>query len=90
VDADLAGLSSDDTDKLLDVAEVRTLESILGNLNLVDITVGPRKESLSDLGSRIEKKLARLQEHVTNKYGIGAGSISGGVITLDFMETGDE
>lgn len=40
-------------DALIDVAELRTLESVLTNLNQVNITTGPVKEDLSDLAERL-------------------------------------
>lgn len=40
-------------DALIDVAELRTLESIFTNLNQVNITTGPVKEDLSDLAERL-------------------------------------
>lgn len=90
VDADCAHVSATDTLKCFDLAEVRTLESILGNLDEVNITVGPRSESLSDLAKQVEQKLARLQAQLLRKYGIGQGTLTAGIITLDFAQKGDD
>lgn len=49
--AEVQGVAS--TDALIDVAELRTLESILTNLNQVNLTTGPVKEDLSDLAERL-------------------------------------
>jgi hypothetical protein len=87
-DADLAGVS--EVDQLLDLAELRTLDNILGNLALVDITLGPRKESLSQLASALEKRIARLHSYIELEYGIGMAELTGGVIELGFAEHSDE
>jgi hypothetical protein len=86
-DADLANVAIDDTDKILDLAELRTLESVHENLNLVDFRLGPRAESLSQLAEQVEKEIARKRSCVQREYGMGLGSISGGAISLEFQET---
>lgn len=68
-DSDLSTLSSV-FDKLSDLAEYRTLENISGNLDLVDISEGPHRESLGQLAERVEKRLARLQEKLQKTYGL--------------------
>lgn len=67
-DADLATFAASDYDKLFDFAEYRTLENISGNLDLVDITEGPHRESLSQLAAQIEKRLTRLGQKIESKY----------------------
>ncbi len=68
-DSDLSTLSSV-FDKLSDLAEYRTLENISGNLDMVDISEGPHRESLGQLAERVEKRLARLQEKLQKTYGL--------------------
>lgn len=85
-DADLSGVADTDIDKLLDLAETRTLGNILGNLDDVDITLGPRRESLNQLAELLEKRLERLQKKIEREYGIGLGSFESGVISMDFAE----
>ena len=89
-DADLASVSSADYDKLLDLAEYRTLQSISGNLAVVDIQVGPRRESLSQLVERIEARIARKLKQIQTDYGFGLGTLEAGVIGLDFMTKGTD
>lgn len=89
VDADLAGVASGNEEALLDVAELRTLESALQNLDVVDVQVGPEKESLSQLGTRLEKAIDRKRAQVQRDYGIGLSTLSAGVITLGFAEQND-
>ncbi len=85
-DADIANVATDDLDKLLDVAELRLLENIAGNLSMVDLAVGPRKESLSQFSEQVEKAISRLEAKCQRLYGVGLGSLSGGAISLDFQE----
>lgn len=70
-DADLATLADSQADALLDVAELRALESCLGNLPDVDVTVGPERESLGQLGTRLEAAIARKRSQVLRDHGIG-------------------
>jgi hypothetical protein len=88
-DLDLAPVSADDVDQLLDLAELRTLENIEGNLDDVDITVGPRSESLNQLSVRVRMKIDTKRREIEKAYGLGLGTLSAGVVTLDFMEKGD-
>ena len=69
-DSDLNTFAASSYDKLFDLAEYRTLENIAGNLDLVDISEGPHRESLGQLAERVEKRLARLQEKLQKNYGM--------------------
>lgn len=89
-DTDVSGVADTDLSKLLDLAEMRLLENIVGNLALVDITVGPRKEALNQLVDQAEKAIARLSSRIASMYGFGVGSLDSGVISLDFMTKGDD
>jgi hypothetical protein len=91
VDADLSTISSDfGVDALLDVAELRTLENILGNYTLVDISAGPERESLSQVATATEKRAERLSKKIEKEYGIGGAEFSTGVLTLNFATKGDD
>ena len=70
-DADLATLADHQVDALLDLAELRALESCLGNLPDVDVAVGPERESLGQLGTRLEAAIARTRAKVQRDHGIG-------------------
>lgn len=85
-DGDLALLDSSEIDKLLDLAELRLLENIHNNLDVVDIKVGPRSENLNQFGDQLEKAVTRLEKKCQHKYGIGAGTLSAGVISFDFQQ----
>lgn len=85
-DTDVARIGSDDYDKLLDVAELRTLESIQTNLDDVDIETGPVSEKRDQLGLRVEKALTRKRAQVARDYGLGLGTLETGVIALGFQQ----
>ena len=87
-DSDLATLDVDDLDQILDVAEYRTLENIGGNLDDVDITNGPESERFSQLSTALEKRMTRLEQRITDLYGI-ASLPETGSITFDFAEHDD-
>lgn len=88
VSAEIAGIS--DQDKFLDIAELRLLENILGNLDDVDIRLGPRSENLSQLATRLEGRVARLQARIEKLYGFGLGELDAGYFALDFADHNED
>lgn len=76
-DTDVATVSDTYLDKLLDFAEFRTLQNISGNLDIVNITVGPRSEDFSDLVDAVEARLKRKESQLKQLYGFGLNSGSG-------------
>ncbi len=85
-DTDVATVADDDFDALFDVAELRTLETILGNWDKVDTTVGPTSERLSQTGASLEARIARLQAKIDKEYQLTGGTIGTGMIGYDFAE----
>lgn len=83
-DSDLSGIASNRTAELFDRVELRTLENIAGNLDLVDLSVGPRDETLSQLSEQVEKAIERLSTRVARMY--GDTMLTGGTISFDFQE----
>ena len=61
-DADVDTVSLVYYDQLLDRCELRLLENLLGNLDDVSITAGPRKEELQQLALQVERKMKWLRE----------------------------
>lgn len=91
-DSDVNAAESD-VDAVLVLAELRALESALGNYDLVDTKGGDVQQDLDDLGQRLEKKIARLQKKLADEFGIGLGTLTGGALSLSFqqtMDTGDD
>ncbi len=89
-DSDLASVTDDLIDQVLDIAEHRTLLNIEGNLDQVDITIGPRSESLNQLATRVKAKIEMLEARISRLYGIGLGTLTAGVIGLDFAEASED
>jgi hypothetical protein len=85
-DSDLANVTDDEVDQLLDLAELRTLQNIEGNLDDVDISANGRDESLGQLVKQVQTRLDRVKAAIEKTYGTGLGTLSAGVVTLDFME----
>lgn len=79
--ADVTEVSSDEVEAvpsgkvnaLLDLAELRTLESILGNLDLVSAQVGPRREELNDLARRLNERIPRKRKEIEQEHDIPLG-----------------
>lgn len=69
--SDLASVLDTQTDELFDVAELRTLKNILGNLDQVDIKMGPISKSLSQLRASVEKRIASLSADIQATYTTG-------------------
>lgn len=85
-DADVAQVTDAQYDEFLDVAVLHTLQAILGNLDDVDITVGPRSEKLSQLAGQVERKLKRAEKRATDLYGYGLTTLGTGVLYAPFAE----
>ena len=87
-DADLT--SVEDVNKLLDLAEYRLLQNIVGNVAVVDTQVGQRRQSLGQVATALEAALTRKERDVQRVYGLFVGSLTGGSLSLDFMQEGDD
>ena len=87
-DADVATVAEADFDALFDLAELRTLENILGNWDEVDTTVGPTSEDLSQTATMLEARIARLQEKVERDYRLTGPVIGEDTLGFDFAEHG--
>lgn len=89
-DADLVSIGAADEEAFFDLVELRTLENCLNaSIALVDITVGPRRESLSQLASRLQSVCDRKKAQILADYGslVGA-SLEASSINLNFQEDG--
>jgi len=84
-DAEVNGISN--KDMLLDLAEYRCVLDIIGNLAVVDITTGPRKEALGQLNDVALKFKENLEAKLKSLYGYGAATLEAAMITdLSFVQ----
>jgi len=81
-DSDVGSVSVDDVDLVLDLAELRTLENIEGNLTLVNLTTASTSESLSDLARALAVKINRLRAKIGEEYGVLGATIEGGTVIV--------
>lgn len=87
VDADLAGIAESDYGQLLDVAELRALQSAhSAATTLIDTKVGPRDEKLSNIANTLAKLIDQAQEQTEELYGYGLRPLDSGLLELDFAE----
>jgi len=85
-DADVAQVTVAQTDEFLGYATLYTLEAILGNLDDVDLRVGPRAEYFSQLAAQVERKIDRLRAILAAEYGYGVSSVDAGYIQINVAE----
>ena len=89
-DADLLAVPATQLPQLLDVAELRGLETVLGNWDEPDqMADTDNSQSLGKLYDSLEKTVARKQALIQRLYGIGLGTLTAGVLDLGFAETLD-
>lgn len=86
-DADLAGVADRHLPQLVDVAELRTLENILGNRASPDQMADTDNQQWhGKFYDSLEATIARKRKQCERQYGYGLSSLSGGRIGLDFAE----
>ncbi len=83
-DTDFTLLESSQLDEFLDRAELRLLENILGNLDLTDVSIGPRRESLGQIAEQTEKAINRVSARIAKEYGAGVAGLTADYIDLNF------
>lgn len=70
-DTDVQTVTDANLDKLYDLAELRTLESVLSNYTGVDKKAGPVELKSSQLGDRLLGAIDRKRAQIAADYGIG-------------------
>lgn len=86
---ELDGLTVDNVDEFLDRGELRLLENVRGNMNLVDIKAGQLTENFSQFEVNLNKAIEQLQAKIETKY-VGYGSLEAGAIIEDFSQKFDD
>lgn len=94
VDADIATIAPADLGQMLDVAELRLLESSLGNWDRYDQQAGIDSQSQGRLGELLLKRITDLRAKLVQIYGVvpgvtGTTAFGIGVIDLDFQQSTD-
>jgi hypothetical protein len=84
VDADVATVDAGDEDALYDVAELRLLLNIRGNLTTVDLWSGPFREAYSSIGDYLKDQIDALTKKVEEEYGLAGVNAQAGMVTNDF------
>ena len=84
--ADVAAVTTAETDEFLDLCELFALQNILGNLDDVDIKVGLDSEALNQLATKVERAIERKQKVIARLYGYGLAVPTVGYIRHDFAE----
>lgn len=87
--SDLTSVPAASYRQLLDVAELRVLESALENYKKVDVKAGAVEAKLDELGLRMERAVNRKREVVAARYGIDGATMQAGVIDLNFQQQND-
>ncbi len=84
---DLAGVDDASVPQLLDVAELRALETVLGNWTDPDQTAGQdNRQDLGRLRDSLEKSLARKSARAESLYGYGKDTtVEAGLLTFGFQ-----
>lgn len=82
-DADVARVPEAQENRLLDYAELYTLESVLGNWTGVDEKFGQDEQKLDQIRKGLESRIKLLEDRVRKPYGTNLGasmsaSLSGG------------
>jgi hypothetical protein len=68
-DGEVGAVPTAQLDALLDLAELRTLERILTNLNQVDLTTGPVSERLGQLPQRLAELIPEKRKIIAAQWG---------------------
>lgn len=86
VDDDLAGVTQNQLPQFVEVAELRALENALENYTLVTMKLSLQEQDLDQIRAGLEKAIVRKAAYVKERYGVGRGSLTAGVVNLGFQE----
>src|SRR5512136_2373867 len=85
--AEVATVPAADVDEFLDLAELRTLQTILqGVLDLVTTSAGQRVDEYSQLANGLQLRIDRKELEIRRVYGWTAGVIEAGYAYHDFAQ----
>lgn len=87
-DEDLAFVYAADRPTLLDIADLKLMEAILGNADEVTSSDNQRKKSASDFAKWVQAEIKAKRADLKSRYGYGLGKLTPGSIGLGFAATG--
>lgn len=83
-DDDVARVS--DVDKLLDIAELRALETAyIAATTMVTTALGAVREQYSDIAANLARLLGTKRTYIQTTYGIGGATLTAGVLDHNFQ-----
>lgn len=90
VDGDLAAVDADQHNQLDDMVMCRAYETILNNLTDDLLREAGINEKAADVRPGFERRLAKLEAKLRDKYGVGLPTPSAGIISMNFQQQGDD
>jgi len=85
-DSDIAQIESSDYPKFLDLCELRLLNSIASNIDVVDVTLGPDMERLGQFHRAINKAILTKEADMNKLYGYGRGELVAGYLEIGSVQ----
>lgn len=86
-DADLAAVADALVPQLFDIAELRLLRNVFGNLTLVDQHVSLAGKNFGQIRDGLTARIAELATFCRQAYGYGLAAPTGGTMDLGFAQT---
>lgn len=88
-DDDLAKVEPELVPMFLDIAELQTLELVLGNWDRVDESAGGDSQGWGRFFFFLNRQAEALRQKVRDLYGYGEQPLTVGLVDLNFAESGD-
>ncbi len=85
-DADFLLLPSADSLRFLDIAELRCLETVWGNLDEVTEQEGTDKQEWNQAKEGLRKRIQDKKKDLLDLYGYGGGAVAAGSLVLKYTE----
>jgi hypothetical protein len=89
-DGDLSTVAVDQYNQFDDMVMARAYETILLNLTADLLRENGINEKPEDVRPLFERRLAKIEQRLKDKYGIGLPVPSAGIISLDFQQRRDD
>ena len=83
---DLAQVTNDYLPLFLDHCELRLLNNIASNIDVVDVTLGPDQEKLGQFHNAIRSAISAKIDYMSKMYGIVQGKLEAGYIEIGSVQ----